>query len=383
MKTPTILIVDDEERNVKLLKAMLMRQNYHLLGADSGEEAFRLLTDTTPDLFLLDVMMPGIDGFEVCQRLKQHEKTKMVPILMITALTEKQNRVKAMEAGADDFLNKPVDQTELVVRVKSLLRIKSYHDELLDRYQEIADINEKLRELEKTKDGLTHMIIHDLRNPLTAISAYLQLILMDKSNFSDGQQEKMERCLKFCEELGHQIQSLLDINKMEEGKLVPQREITHLPELINGLLEQFHPVTEERKISLSFPRQRDIPAIPIDCSLMKRVIANLLNNAIRHTPHGGRIQIAVDLVPGNGGLCLSVKDNGDGLAPEYHQKIFDKFEQVKLKSEEGRVGSTGLGLTFCKMAVEAHGGKIWVESDGEGRGCTFRSLLPIGSAGKA
>jgi len=192
----------------------------------------------------------------------------------------------------------------------------------------------------------------------------------------------MERCLKFCQELGHQIQSLLDINKMEEGKLVPEKEVTHLPELIEGLLEQFNPVTEERKISLSFPRQGDIPAIPIDCGLMKRVIANLLNNAIRHTPQGGTIQISVDSFPQNGGLCISVKDDGDGLAPEYHQKIFDKFEQVKLKSEEGRVGSTGLGLTFCKMAVEAHGGKIWVESEGEGRGCTFRSLLPMGSSDK-
>ena len=377
MKTPTILIVDDEEKNVKLLKAMLMRQNYNLLGAHSGEEALRLVLDTSPDLFLLDVMMPGMDGFEVCQRLKQDEKTKMAPILMITALTEKENRVKAMEAGADDFLNKPVDQTELVVRVKSLLRIKSYHDELFKSYREIAEKNEKLRELEKAKDGLTHMIIHDLRNPLTAISAYLQLILMDKDNLSDGQREKMEKCLKFCRDLSHQIQSLLDINKMEEGKLVPQREVTNLPELIDGILEQFNPVAEERKISLSFSRQEEIPPIPIDRSLIKRVIANLLNNAIRHTPQGGTIQIAVNLVPEKGRLCLSVKDDGDGLAREYHQKIFDKFEQVKLKSEEGRVGSSGLGLTFCKMAVEAHGGKIWVESEGEGHGCTFRSLLPV------
>jgi signal transduction histidine kinase len=200
---------------------------------------------------------------------------------------------------------------------------------------------------------------------------------MDKHNLPDDQLEKMEGCLKFCQDLGHQIQSLLDINKMEEGKLVPQREVTHLPELIDGLLEQFKPVAEQRKISLFFSPWEKIPSISIDRSLMQRVIANLLNNAIRHSPQGGTIQMAVNLVPEKGGLCISVKDNGDGLAPEYHQKIFDKFEQVKLKSEEGRVGSSGLGLNFCKMAVEAHGGKIWVESEGEGRGCTFRSLLPV------
>ncbi len=340
-----------------------------------------MAADTSPDLFLMDVMMPGISGFEVCQRLKQDEKTKRAPILMITALTDKQNRVRAMEAGADDFLNKPVDQTELLVRVKSLLRLKSYQDELLNRYQEIAEKNDKLNQLEKVKDGLTHMIIHDLRNPLTAISAYLQLILMDKNNLSPGHLEKMEGCLKYCQDLGHQIQSLLDVNKMEEGKLVPQREVTSLSEWIDGTLEQFKPVAEQRNISLSFSPGEGILSIPIDRSLMERVLANLVNNAVRHTPRGGAIQIHIHLAPEKGGLCLSVKDNGDGLAPECHQKIFDKFEQVKLKTEEGRAGSCGLGLTFCKMAIEAHGGKIWVESGGEGQGCTFRFFLPAGSSG--
>jgi signal transduction histidine kinase len=377
IKTPTILIVDDEERNIKLLSAMLRAQNYHLLSARSGEEALRLASSISADLFLLDVMMPGIDGFQVCQKLKQDEKTKMVPILMITALIEKQNRVRAMEAGADDFLNKPVDQTELIVRVKSLLRIKSYHDDLLKSYREIAEKNEKLQELEKMKDGLTHMIIHDLRNPLTAISTYLQLILLDKVNLSEHQQEKMEKCMKFCEDLSRRIQSLLDINKMEKGVLALQKEPTHLPKLIDGILEQFSPVTEERKISLSFSRPPEIPSIPIDRSLMERVIANLLNNAVRHTPKEGTIQIAIDWAPEKAGLCISIKDSGIGLPQKYHQKIFNKFEQVRLKSEEGRVGSSGLGLTFCKMAVEAHGGKIWVESEGEGRGCTFRTSLPV------
>jgi signal transduction histidine kinase len=132
----------------------------------------------------------------------------------------------------------------------------------------------------------------------------------------------------------------------------------------------------ERKIALSFSRNGDIPKISLDRSILKRVITNLVDNAIRYTPQEGTIAVSLDLAPGEEVLCLSVKDSGSGLPAEYHQKIFDKFEQVTLKKKGDRAGSSGLGLTFCKMAVEAHGGKIWVESEGLGKGCTFRVHLP-------
>jgi len=148
MKRKSILIVDDEEKNIKLLKGMLISENYHLYGATNGKEALKMVAAISPALILLDVMMPGIDGFEVCRRLKQDEKTRMIPIVIVTALTEKEHSVRAIEAGADDFLSRPVDQTELLVRVKSLLRIKSYHDDLVESYREIAEKNEKLREVE-------------------------------------------------------------------------------------------------------------------------------------------------------------------------------------------------------------------------------------------
>jgi len=374
---PTLLIVDDEERNIRLLKAMLMAKNYHLLEASRGEEALRLVSETPPDMILLDVMMPQMDGFEVCRRLKEDEKTRKIPVIMVTALSEKQHRVKAMEVGADDFLSKPVDLTELTVRVKSLLRIKSYHDELFNSYQEIAAKNEKLEELQKAKEGLTHMIIHDLRNPLTAISTYLQLALMEKKDLSEGQQTKISRCFFFCNELDRLIQNLLDINKMEEKRMQLQVENTDLETLINDVSDHFRADAEERAISLSFFKEEKIPSLPIDPGLMKRVFANLLNNALRHTLKEGKIEITVDFAPDKKHLRVAVRDNGMGLPPEYHQKIFDKFEQARLKSEKNVVGSSGLGLTFCKMAVEAHGGKIWVESEGEKKGCTFFVSIPI------
>ena len=374
---PTILIVDDEERNIRLLKAMLMAKNYNLLEASHGEEALRIVSETPLDMILLDVMMPQMDGFEVCRRLKQDERTRKIPVIMVTALSEKQHRVKAMEVGADDFLSKPVDLTELTIRVKSLLRIKSSHDDLFQSYQVIAAKNAKLEELQKVKEGLTHMIIHDLRNPLTAISTYLQLAVMESSNSTQGQNPKISRCLHFCAELDRLIQNLLDINKMEEKRMQLQLENTDLETLINDVSDHFRADADERAIALSFFKEDQIPSVPIDNGLMQRVFANLLNNALRHTPKDGKIQITIDFAPDKKHLLVAVRDNGLGLPPEYHQKIFDKFEQVRLKSEKSVVGSSGLGLTFCKMAVEAHGGKIWVESEGEGKGCAFFVSIPI------
>jgi HD-like signal output (HDOD) protein/CheY-like chemotaxis protein len=149
LKAPKILIVDDEERNIRLLKAMLLSEKYCLTGVLSSKEALDSLDEIDPDLILLDVMMPEIDGFEVCSLIKQDEKNRAIPVIIVTALDEKEHRIKALEAGADDFISKPVDRTELMIRVKSLLRIKAYHDKLISSFKEIAVKNSQLQELEK------------------------------------------------------------------------------------------------------------------------------------------------------------------------------------------------------------------------------------------
>ena len=376
MKRPTIFIVDDEEKNIRLLKAMLLPENYQIKEACGGEQALNLVDTIKPDLIMLDIMMPGINGFEVCQQLKQNKKTQIIPIIMITALREKEHRIKAMEAGADDFISKPVDRTELLIRVKSLLRIKAYHDSLMKSYQEITAQNNTLLDLEKIKEGLTHMIIHDLNNPLAALLGYIDLILLDQQVLYKKHLDILVDCQSCCQDLNTMIQSLLDIHKMEEGRLEPNKENSDLVELTNAIIEQSIPQAEQKQLTLSFNRLDKEHFIPVDCSLIKRVIANLINNAIRHTPSGGKIEVVMKALEGNGDLHISVNDTGGGLAPEYHQKVFNKFEQVKLKNTGAHVGAIGLGLAFCKLAIEAHGGKIWVESEGEGKGSSFQFILP-------
>jgi len=284
MNPARILIVDDEERNVKLLRGMIASEKYEVDTASGGQEALDYLKSNKPDLILLDVMMPDIDGFEVCRHLKADEDTRIIPVLMVTALMEKEHRVKAMQVGADDFLSKPVDRTELLVRVKSLLRIKAFQDKLFESNRQITAKNERLEELERTKEELTHMVVHDLMNPLAVISMGLDLLLFDTLNYDDQQKETMQQCHYNCAELKRMIQSLLDIHKMEEGKLRPDRKQIDIVGLIENLMDSFKPSAEYNQIELEFDPQNSDLDLSGDEMLIKRVIANLISNAIRHTP---------------------------------------------------------------------------------------------------
>jgi len=377
MERQKILIVDDEERNIKLLKAYLMTKHYGIAEASNGEEALKMVNNFNPDLILLDVMMPGIDSFEVCKRLKEDDKTQMIPVIMVTALSGRNERIRALEVGVDEFLSKPVNRIELLVRVKSLLHIKSYHDQLRNSYKKIALKNEKLKELEGVREGLTHMIVHDLNNPLTAILGNLEIIKFDKENLSETQLDGIEKCFNYCADTRQLIQGILDVHRMEEGKLQPKKELTNMTEMLADLMEQFIARAKMDQISLTFSNSGEVPSVRINPNLIKRVIANLLSNAIRHSPEGEEIEITTGFLAEKNSIAFSVKDNGNGLAPEYHQRVFDKFEQVELKDSGIKAGTGGLGLAFCKMAIEAHGGEIWVESEGNGKGAIFSFILPM------
>jgi two-component system sensor histidine kinase GlrK len=172
------------------------------------------------------------------------------------------------------------------------------------------------------------------------------------------------------------VEQLLDINKMENENLQLNKEKTDLGLLIDDTLNEVLKRAEEKQISINFVNANGISSISIDSRLIRRVISNLVDNGIRHTPKGGQIEVASGIENSKNNLCVSVRDTGTGLDPAFHQKIFDKFEQVNFKNQGVSVGTAGLGLAFCKLAIEAHGGQIWVESEGEGKGSTFCFTIP-------
>ena len=372
-----VLVVDDIPANVRLLSGILKVAGYEVVTAGGGEEGLRQVEATSPDVVLLDVMMPDMDGFEVCRRIKANPANSWLPVVIVTALQETADRVAAIEAGADDFLTKPVDEVEVEARVKSLVRVKRQRDDLENAYKE-------LRRAEAMRDGLAAMMVHDLRTPLTAILGSLETMRMAEPN--EFQLELLDICSRSSNRLLSIVNDLLDVSKMENGEMKLMRTPIQITDLINDSLDQIAPrqgdkrITRyEREIELAIELSENLPVLQADYDLLSRVIINLVGNAIKFEPRKGTVTssaVCDSSTPGVPSVLFKVRDNGPGVSLEDQERIFDKFGQVE-SNLQGRRLSTGLGLTFCKLAVEAHGGKIWIEST-PGEGSHFYFSIPVG-----
>lgn len=390
-KPVTILVVDDEAGDRELLRELLEKEGYLVLEAESGEEALRLAMEASPHLILLDVMVPDLNGYEVCRRLREEPRTRFIPVVMVTAHGDFEHRLLGIEAGADEFLLKPVNLSELTTRVRSLLRLRAYHDDLEESHR-------RLKESEELREKLTSLIIHDLNGPLSTILFNVSVVLADPEG-KLGEREKtfLQRALQSGEQLAQMVRNLLDISRMEEGKLLLHKESLQVADLIRESLAAVREQAAGRGIHLDADLPPILPLVQGDRELLGRVLSNLLWNALDYTPRGGFIHVtarhvrgAVIGVRGPGVqpptpedelVEIRVQDTGVGIPRAYQEKIFEKFTQIGVGVDKGRRG-TGLGLTFCKLAVEAHGGTIWVESQ-EGRGSTFIFTLPLTNAAGA
>lgn len=367
---PLILIVDDDTKNVRLLEAILKMLRYRTIGAYNGEEAIESMREQRPDLVLLDIMMPGIDGYETCRRIRADEDLRATPVVMVTALSEPEDHLNAIEAGADDFIRKPIDQHELTLRIRSLLRIKSFQDELIEK-------NAALGALEERKADLMNMIVHDLNSPLTIVMYALDMIEAkyrvvlaedDLSSLKDGQ--------RATSTVSDMVRNILDIARMEATDVPLERCQTDMLELAEDVVRALQTRAEPFGISIDIVGGDEPTSAMIDPALTRRIVGNLLDNAIRHSPPGERIVVEAWPRKDQGLVEIRVRDNGPGVAPELHSKIFDRFEQARDSTAGGRRGSSGLGLAFCRMAVHAQGGKIWIESAGSDTGSTFAFTMP-------
>lgn len=360
-----ILIVDDTPKDVEFLKECLMVWGYEIVCVSSGEEALKVVNDQKVDLVLLDVLLPGIDGFEVLKKLRMDEKTKLLPVLTITSLL-KEYRLLAINLGADEFLSKPIDKVELNVRVKSLLRIKSLHDQLEANYK-------TLEELLKLKDYLSSTITHDINNHLSVIKSFFDFLSVKRATLPDTVKEGLLIAMKASDSLVSLVSDFIDVKKMEDSKLVLHLEDTDANDIIKNVMEETNLLAEDAGVKLTRRDSGQPLLCRVDKKLISRVIINLIINGIKSTPLGGDVEVAASL--GEEGLRVSVRDTGIGVPPEYKEKIFEKFAAIDNKGMGSRIGK-GLGLTFCKFAVEAHNGKIRVESEGKDKGSAFIFTIP-------
>ena len=372
---PLILVADDVPANVELLFDQLDTLGFRTVAAYDGPSAVAAAFAHKPDLCILDVSMPagelGVDdrstGFEVCRRIKRDPRTARIPVIFVTALNDTTDRVKAIEAGGDDFLTKPHNRLVLGARVRSLLKLKAATDALEASYL-------RLRNLEKLRDDLMKMIVHDLKTPLTSVLATTEMMLDgDFGPVSDEQRQALGDAEGKAEDLLALIDDLLEVARIEDTSL--RLELTPIAPgaFVSELAHEWGMRLQQARASVTVDVADDVPVFEADRALLKRVFSNLIQNALTHAGRGVELRLAVR---GDADSVLfTVADNGPGIAPEYHELIFRKFERVKSASAPS-ARSSGLGLAFCKLAVEAHGGRIWVQSR-TGEGSAFHVLLPL------
>jgi two-component system, sensor histidine kinase and response regulator len=374
---PLILVADDVPANVELLCDQLATLGYRVATATDGPSAVEAAFSTKPDLCILDVSMPagslGVDdrstGFEVCRRIKRDPRTARIPVIFVTALNDTTDRVKAIEAGGDDFLTKPHNRQILGARLRSLLRLKFATDALEESYR-------KLRELEKVRDDLMKMIVHDLKSPLTSVLAALEMVLDgDFGAVSEAQRRALGDAEAKAEDLLALIEDLLEVARIEETSIQLDVQPIAPAALLTEVVHEWDMRLAQEEAAATMDVADDAPVFHADKGLIKRVFSNLIQNALTHSPRNVRIRVGARHDAATDGVLFTVADNGPGIPKEYHEIIFRKFEQAKTPSAP-RVRSSGLGLAFCKLAVEAHGGRIWVQSE-EGKGSQFHFTLPV------
>ena len=372
---PLILVADDVPANVELLFDQLHVLGYRAIAATDGPSALAACFEHRPGLCILDVSMPagdlGVDdrstGFEVCRRIKRDPRTKSIPVIFVTALNDTTDRVKAIEAGGDDFLTKPHNRLVLGARVRSLLKLKSATDALEDSLR-------KLREVEKMRDDLMKMIVHDLKTPLTSVLATMEMLIDgDFGQLSEGQRKALADAESKAEDLLALIQDLLEVSRIEEASMTLDLQPLAPAAVLNEVAHEWSIRFQQERAQAAIDVADDAPVFEADKALLMRVLGNLIQNALTHSATAIKLQLSARR--DGDGILITVADNGPGIPPEYHEVIFRKFERVKTAGIPG-TRSSGLGLAFCKLAVDAHGGRIWVQSAGEGKGSSFHIALP-------
>lgn len=345
LKQPFICILDDQAEVRESLADALSREKYDFLLLEKGAQLLNYDEEHLPDVILLDVMMPEIDGFTICKKLKEDEKWRHIPIILITSLNTRDYLVRGLEAGAEDFLVKPIHRLELRARVRSMLRTKRQYDEL----QQVLELREKLSKL----------IVHDLRQPVGA-ALIRSFLMLQRHQLTEQDQVDLQIIQTQLRRLESLANDILMAAKMHEGKFVINPQPVDLKQLIKKVQSEHEISAEALNITLACDLPAEDCLLSLDANLMIRLLENLLSNALKFSSPGDHIiiRLAYPTEPDAPQAKLEVMDTGPGVPPEYRESIFEEYKVLDIYEKNGP--QIGLGLTFCKMAVEAHSGRIYV-----------------------
>jgi two-component system sensor histidine kinase/response regulator len=363
---PTVLVVDDNPKNVQIIALLLNELKYKIIIAVNGKSSIDLVERVRPDLILMDVMMPGMDGFEACQIIKTKPENDNIPVIFLTAMSEKVNIVKGFEAGGVDYITKPFNKEELISRIKTHLELKFARDEMHKMTNHLVELN-------SIKDKMFSVIGHDLRSPLGSIKMTLDFLKGDS-----GQQYKIEDfrnsvnlLAQTTDEVFGLLENLLGWAKSQSGNLLVVPEEIKVHDLIHSVY-LLHKGSITNK-NLNFENHvSDSNVVYADLNMLKSVFRNLLSNAIKYTPEGGTI--SVKTTENEGITQIIVTDTGVGIPVENLSKILDEKQHISTYGTNKESGS-GLGLILCQSFVKSNNGRLLVESE-TGKGSSFIIELP-------
>ena len=362
-----ILIVDDVMSNVLLLKVLLTNEKFAIATASNGRQALEQVEKENPDLVLLDVMMPDMSGFEVAQHLKSNPNTADIPIIFLTALNSMADIVKGFQVGANDFISKPFNKEELIIRVTHQISLVAAKRLILS----------KTEELQRTiagRDKLYSVIAHDLRSPMGSIKMVLNMLILNLPSEKIGAEmyELLTMANQTTEDVFSLLDNLLKWTKSQIGKLNVVYQDVDLVEVTDGVIEIFSMVASLKKIRIREMKPEKM-MVNADIDMLKTVVRNLLSNAIKFSKENSEVLVKMEEVDGM--AVVSVQDYGCGISEEGQKKLLHTdthFSTFGTNNEEG----SGLGLLLCKDFVVKNGGKLWFTSK-EGEGSIFSFSIPV------
>jgi signal transduction histidine kinase len=365
----TVLVVDDNEANRSLARHALEDEGYRVVVAKSGQEGLALFAAEAPDCVLLDVRMPDLDGFAVCERIRALPGGADTPVVFLTALRDVDTFDHALRSGGDDFLTKPVRPTELLIRVQSALKLRKLSSELREHYDLLRHQRDSLLRVQLQKERLMAFVVHDLKNPVNAMDLHAQLLARDAS-LPETARDSAAQIRIAARRLGQMILNLLDISKADEGKLVAKKTPVKLEALATRVAAEIEIAARARGCRLEVTLHAS--HVDADEDLLERTLVNLMENAVRHAPKGSTVRLTSRREGPT--VELHVADAGSGIPEAMRESLFDPFVQLGGDGQPPSRGGRGLGLAFCRLAVQAHGGRIWIEDANPG--AVFVLALP-------
>ncbi|HEY9597152.1 MAG TPA: hybrid sensor histidine kinase/response regulator [Cyanophyceae cyanobacterium] len=407
-----ILLVDDNPTNLGILLDFLGNSGFRLLVAQDGESAIDQMEYILPDLILLDVMMPGIGGFETCRRLKANERTKDIPVIFMTALTETVDKVQGFSVGAADYVTKPIQAEEVLARIKTHLAFQRLRKQLQEQNQQLQQEIRDRQKAEETLRIFLHSVSHDLRNPVTGMLMVLKNVLSRPWSVVNTEEQQgtvpnlrsiLGRMVMSCDRQLNLINSLVEAHASEVWGVPLECQSLPLYTLTQKLVEEWEPISSQNQATINNLISVDLPPLWADSNQLWRVFENLIANALKHNPPGTIITLTADVInpdsieldnqttlqpqinsftsSNSGGQTKSktqmirccITDNGVGMTPEECANLFGLYRRGVTAQ---RTTGLGLGLYLCRQIITAHGGEIGVISN-PGNGSTFWFTLPV------